>query len=63
MQNTHHNEVDTFFTRKVSTNQAIKVLQRNGIQVNEEQAQLILNFLYLLAKGCKSIDYLDRETD
>jgi len=45
-----------FSNRKVSTNQAIKVLKHNGIQVNEDQAVVILDFLYLLAKTYSSIE-------
>ncbi len=54
-----------FSSRKVSTNQAIKVLKRNGIQVNEDQAIVILDFLYLLAKtysGVESREFLEIET-
>jgi hypothetical protein len=46
----------TFKTRKVSVSQAIKVLKRNGIQVNEDQAGIILDFLYLLAKTYCNVD-------
>ena len=45
-----------FSSRKVSTNQAIKVLKRNGIHVNEDQAIVILDFLYLLAKTYSSVE-------
>lgn len=54
-----------FSSRKVSTNQAIKVLKRNGIQVNEDQAMVILDFLYLLAKTYNSVEsqeFLEIET-
>jgi len=46
---TYKNPKD-FSTRKVSIDRAIKVLNRNGIKVNREKAELILDFLYLLAK-------------
>lgn len=42
-----------FSTRKVSVNQAIKLLNRNGIRVNREKAEIILDFLYLIAKTYK----------
>lgn len=42
-----------FSYKKVSVGQAIKVLKRNGIETNEEQAAIILDFLYLLAKTFK----------
>jgi len=54
-----------FSSRKVSTNQAIKVLKRNGIQVNEDQATVILDFLYLIAKTYSSVErreFLEIET-
>jgi hypothetical protein len=40
-----------FPLKKISIEQAIKILNRNGIQVNEEETGIILNFLYLLSKG------------
>ena len=39
-----------FSDRKISVEQAIRILRRNGIQVNEDQARTILDFLYLIAK-------------
>ena len=42
-----------FSTRKISTALAVKVLRKNGIKVNAEKAELILDFLYLLAKTYK----------
>lgn len=41
---------EVFSIRKVLPNQAINLLGRNGIQVNKEQAAIILDFLYLLAR-------------
>lgn len=35
---------------RVSVKQAIKILARNGILVNENEANTILDFLYLMAK-------------
>ena len=35
---------------KISTDQAIKILKRNGLDVTYEQAMSILDFLYLIAK-------------
>ena len=34
----------------MSIDQAVRILNRNGIQVNEDQAKIILDFLYLIAK-------------
>ena len=39
-----------FSTRKVSTEQAIRILKRNGISVNSEKAEIILDFPYLIAR-------------
>lgn len=40
-----------FSNKKISLDQALKILRRNGIQANEDQTKVILEFLYLLAKG------------
>ncbi len=37
--------------KKVSDKRAIVMLAKNGIQVNEEEANVILHFLYLAAKN------------
>ena len=39
-----------FSTRKVSVDQAVRVLGRNGIVVTKENAAIILDFLYCIAK-------------
>ena len=39
-----------FSNRRISIDQAIRVLRRNGIQADEDQARIILDFLYLMAK-------------
>ncbi len=39
-----------FSNRKISIDQAIRILRRNEIQANEDQARIILDFLYLIAK-------------
>lgn len=39
-----------FSARKVSVDQAVRLLARNGIRVNKEKAEVILDFLYLVAK-------------
>ena len=44
------NKPKDFSNRKISVDQAIRILRRNGIQVNEDQARTILDFLYLIAK-------------
>lgn len=40
-----------FIDKKVSIKRAIAILTKNGIQVNEEEASIILDFLYLVAKN------------
>ena len=44
-----------FSSKRGSVDQAIKILKRNGIQTNEDQAGVILNFLYLIAQTCNNI--------
>jgi hypothetical protein len=39
-----------FSSRKISVDQVVRVLGRNGIRVNKEEAEIILDFLYLIAK-------------
>ena len=39
-----------FIDGKVSNRKAIALLARNGIEVNDEEAAVILSFLYLMAK-------------
>lgn len=39
-----------FIDRKVSSRRAIALLARNHIEINDDEAAVILNFLYLMAK-------------
>ena len=50
-----------FSVKKVSVEQAIKLLNRNGIRVNREKAEIILDFLYLIAKTYKTQQNHDKE--
>lgn len=50
MENKSQSNAKEFPRRKVSTDQAIKILKKNGLHINEEQANEILDFLYLIAK-------------
>jgi hypothetical protein len=61
MDYSNHNQTINFPKRAVSVKQAIKVLKQNGIETTDEQAKIILNFLYLLAKVGKPCDYLDQQ--
>ena len=54
MNQFHHRNPKAFSGRIVSLDQAIKVLGGNGIQVNREEAEMILDFLYLIAKTYKN---------
>ncbi len=51
----------SFSLRRVSINQVIKNLRGNGINVNEEEAVIILDFLYLLANCFKEVDNIEDE--
>jgi len=53
MQLSNHSERNTSAPKRVSTQQAVKILKRHGIQTTDEQATIILNFLYVLAKAAK----------
>lgn len=39
-----------FIDRKVSGSKAIVLLAKNGIEVDDEEAMVIMSFLYLIAK-------------
>ncbi|GGB20619.1 hypothetical protein ABIC45_003485 [Mucilaginibacter rubeus] len=39
-----------FIEKRISTKRAITMLSKNGIQVDHNEAAVILNFLYLIAK-------------
>ncbi len=45
-----------FIDKKVSVNRAIAILAKNGIQVDDEETAVILDFLYLMAKNYKKIE-------
>lgn len=51
-----------FPQKKVSVKQAVKILRRNGIHVNEEKAEVILDFLYLIAKTYSDITVDDNRS-
>lgn len=40
-----------FIERKISVNKAISLLAKNSVKVNEKEADIILDFLYLIAKN------------
>lgn len=41
----------SFIDKKVSIARAIAILARNGLEVGEDEADTILDFLYLIAKN------------
>jgi len=45
-----------FIDKKVSVQQTIATLAQQGIHVDDEEAAIILEFLYLLAKNHKKIE-------
>ncbi len=51
--------IKPFSSRKVSIDKAIKTLRQGGIRVNEDEAIIILDFLYLLASSFKKDDIKD----
>jgi len=42
-----------FTDKKVSIRRAIAILAKNGIQVDDDEATVIVDFLYLMAKNHK----------
>lgn len=40
-----------FINKKVSPKRAIAILTKSGIQVDEDEVNIILDFLYLIAKN------------
>lgn len=42
-----------FIDKKISVKRAIAILAKNGIQVDDDDAAVILDFLYLMAKNYK----------
>jgi hypothetical protein len=41
----------SFIDRKVSVNRAIAILAKNDIEIGDEEAAVILDFLYLISKN------------
>lgn len=52
-----------FSGRMVSTHQAIRILRDSGTRVNEDEAAIILGFLYMLANSFKKNDGVDELQD
>lgn len=62
MSQFHYKNPGVFSPRKVSVDQAIRLLGRAGIPVNREKAEIILDFLYLIAKTYKT-QKVDQSTE
>lgn len=45
-----------YIDKRVSVKRAISMLAKNGIQVDEKEASIILDFLYLMAKTYSQVD-------
>jgi len=45
-----------FIDKKVSTKQIIEILEREVIHVDDEEATVIIDFLYLITKNYKEIE-------
>jgi len=43
-------EINALKKRNITPEQAVKILRKNGIETNEKDAKIILDFLYFLAK-------------
>ena len=54
-----HRIPKSFSARRVSINQATRILRDNGIRVDEDEAVIILDFLYLLANSFKKADSVE----
>lgn len=56
MNKSHNRNPIVFSNKKVSPNRVMKTLERNGISIDEDQAKMILDFLYLIAKTYSIIE-------
>jgi len=59
MKKSSNKIVKSFSSRKVSVDKVIKLLRQRGIRINEDEAVIILDFLYLLASSFKKDDMID----
>lgn len=51
MEYLQHKELSNLPGKKISIELAMKLLKNNGIDVNEQEAKIILKFLYILSKN------------
>jgi len=59
MNQTTYKTPTIFSVRRVSIDQAMNLLRKNGIIVNKDEAEVILDFLYLIAKTYKVRQHLE----
>jgi len=56
MNKTYNRDPKVFSSKKVSFNRLMNTLESNGISIDEDQAKMILEFLYLIAKTYSIIE-------
>lgn len=49
-----------FIERKISVKQAISILSKCGIEVDNREANIILDFLYLMAKNYSKCEEVEK---
>ncbi|MGN6178837.1 MAG: hypothetical protein ACTHNW_06630 [Mucilaginibacter sp.] len=52
-----------FRDKRVSIKQAVTILAKNNITVDEDEARLILNFMYQIAKSYYKYDVIKSKID
>jgi len=50
-----------FIERKISAKKAISILAKYGIKVEDYEADIILDFLYLMAKNYRKSDRVNKD--
>lgn len=50
-----------FIERKISSRKAISILAKSGIEVEDHEADIILDFLYLMAKNYTKNDKVEND--
>lgn len=56
MNKPYNRDPKVFSSKKVSLNSIMNTLESNGISIDEDQAKMILEFLYLIAKTYSIIE-------
>jgi len=50
-----------FIERKISSRKAVSILAKSGIEVEDQEADIILDFLYLMAKNYTKNDKVEND--